>query len=714
MKNRSESDSWYRVASIRPLLHPHVRLHAHRYRGERWYVLHDSTTGRSQRLSGSAYAIVGRIDGRRTLDAIWQEAFHELGDNAPTQDEAIRMLGTLHAADALQCDVPPDLVEMFARNRRRQKQEGFRRFLNPVMVRFPLADPNQMLERWQKMAAPFFSRPFSIAARIVALVAGIYAVANLGELAGDAQSVLFSSSSFVVLGVAYPLMKLIHELAHGFAAKHWGADVHEVGITLLLGMPIPYVDVSGAAVFPQKERRITVSLAGVAAEVLVASLALLVWWAVEPGLFRGLAAQVFWMGTLSTVLFNGNPLVKFDGYYALVDALEMPNLQERSKAYMRYLTESRVFGIQEVRNPIFVSGEQPWLVGYAIAASIYRVLLVFSIAWLIAGISPFLGLALGVVWIATRLGLPFWRWLTFLLTHPRLGEQRPRALMISGSVAIALVVLTTLMPIPHRSMAEGVVWPPESAILRPDSDGFVVEILAVPGTLVSAGQPLLRLREPLAEAKVQAHEARVVVLRREWQVERQRNRLRSRGLGQEIEVAKLALSNARKQLSASLVRSPARGIFLMPGSDDSIGRFVTKGQLMGYVVDHVHPTVRVALNQAQISRVREHTVGVSVRVGAAGVTSENARIIRQIPSASNRLPSPVLAVSGGGRWATLPFDDEDLRVNEPVFQLDLELEHTRVARVGERVYVRFDHGTTSLAAIGGEALRDLLLSRVGG
>ena len=152
----------------------------------------------------------------------------------------------------------------------------------------------------------------------------------------------------------------------------------------------------------------------------------------------------------------------------------------------------------------------------------------------------------------------------------------------------------------------------------------------------------------------------------------------------------------------------------MPGSDDSIGRFVRKGELMGYVIDREKPIVRVALDQGQITRVREYTSGVSVRVGAAGVTSETARIVRQIPSASNQLPSAVLSVAGGGYWATLPGEAQALRVNEPVFQLDVELEHARVARVGERSYVRFEHGTTSLAALGAESLRDLLLSRVGG
>ncbi len=689
-------------------------MHAHRYRGQRWYVLHDATNGRSQRLSRAAYALVGRMNGAKTADAIWREAFEELGDDAPTQDEAIRVLGMLHAADALQCGVTPDLAEMFERNRRREQQEGWRRFLNPVMLRLPLADPDHFLERGLPWVAPLFDRRAAVSGGCALLVAALFALANLGPLARDARSLLWTGTSFGVLAIVYPLMKLVHELAHGFAAKRSGAEVHEAGVTLLLGMPIPYVDASGSAVFPSKGRRIAVSLAGVAAEIALSALALLVWWAVEPGLIKGLCAQVFFMGTLWTLLFNGNPLIKFDAYYALVDWLEIPNLSERAKAYLRYVIERHGYGLADARNPVFEQGERPWLVAYALASSAYRYVLVLLIAWLISGLSPFLGLGLAAVWIGVRLGLPTWRSLVFVLTSPRLSARRLRAVGLSAGTAGGLALLVLWFPLPHRSFAQGVVWPPDSAQLRPDSDGLVVEILAAPGRRVRAAQPLLRLNEPLARAKVEAHEARVAVLRRERQVERQRDRLRSRGLAAEIEVAQLALTNARERLGASVVRSPSPGIFLLSDADDWLGRFVKKGTRIGYVVDHVRPTIRVALTQAQIKRVRESSTSVEVRIGASPGAVEPASVLRQTPGATHVLPSPVLGLNGGGPWPTAPFDDEGVRTDTPVFQLELELERPRFARVGERVHVRFDHGSTSLAKIGFEALSDLLLSRVGG
>ena len=148
------SSSWYRVAQLRPSLRQQARFHRHVYRGQVWYVVHDRATGRSHRLSPAAHLIAGRMNGARTVQELWDGACQRLGDEAPTQDEAIRVLGVLHSADALQCGVSPDLAEMFARTRRREDQEGWRRFLNPVMIRFPLTDPDPLLRRWLPVVEP--------------------------------------------------------------------------------------------------------------------------------------------------------------------------------------------------------------------------------------------------------------------------------------------------------------------------------------------------------------------------------------------------------------------------------------------------------------------------------------------------------------------------------------------------------------------------------
>jgi len=100
------STSWYRVADLKPRIRTHAHIYRHRYRGETWYALQDMASARVHRFSSSSYLVIGLMDGRRTVQEVWDTALARLGDDAPTQDEMIQLLSQLHGADVLQCDVP--------------------------------------------------------------------------------------------------------------------------------------------------------------------------------------------------------------------------------------------------------------------------------------------------------------------------------------------------------------------------------------------------------------------------------------------------------------------------------------------------------------------------------------------------------------------------------------------------------------------------------
>ena len=142
------SDSWYRVAGLKPRIRDHAHFHRHNYRGELWYVLQDRSNRRCHRLTPSAYQLVGLMNGERTSQEIWELSNERLGEDGATQDETIRLLGLLHFADVLRCDVPPDTVELFSRQQRRNQGEWWRRFTNPLSLKFPLFDPDAFLTRW--------------------------------------------------------------------------------------------------------------------------------------------------------------------------------------------------------------------------------------------------------------------------------------------------------------------------------------------------------------------------------------------------------------------------------------------------------------------------------------------------------------------------------------------------------------------------------------
>src|SRR5688572_7266975 len=139
------SPSWYRVAALKPRVRAHAAIHRHAYRGQVWFVLQDHAAARSHRFSPAAHYFIGLMDGNRTVQEIWEAAAAQLGDGAPTQEEVIRLLGQLHSADALLCDVPPDSQEVFRRHQRHERMEWRRRLWTPLALRFPLWDPDRFL-----------------------------------------------------------------------------------------------------------------------------------------------------------------------------------------------------------------------------------------------------------------------------------------------------------------------------------------------------------------------------------------------------------------------------------------------------------------------------------------------------------------------------------------------------------------------------------------
>jgi putative peptide zinc metalloprotease protein len=650
------------------------------------------------------------MDGGSTLDQVYNATLAALGEEAPSQDEAIRVLGSLHRADVLQTDLPPDVAELFSRSLR-TVPAGLGKLLHPFVIRIPMVDPDRWLMRWRFLVRPLFTTTAAFAVFGCLVLTAVCGMLNASGLARDAASLLGDPRSWMALVVAYLGLKVLHELGHAFAARSFGAEVHEMGITLLFFVPIPYVDTSSAGAFSEKERRIVVSLAGIAVEGLAAGLALFGWWLVEPGFVRAFCAQLFFLGTTSTLLFNGNPLLRYDAYYALADALEIPNLYERSRAHLRGIAERRVLGLEDARNAVQAEGEAAWLTAYGVASGVYRVFLVFIIAWMLASLLPGIGAAVGFVWIALQLGLPLVALTRFLFQSPRLKERRYRILAGVGAAVLCLTAIAALVPVSHRSMADGVVWLPEQAQVRAGTSGFVTQWLAQPGARVQQGEPLIELDEPLAKARVRALRARLEILRR-TQHGAVLDRMRLVQIREEIASVSEELRVARERLGNVILRSPSDGVLLSAAGGDLPGRFVRQGDVLGYVVERRQPTVRVALDQEQISLVRESIVGVEVRLGSTHAPTRVGHIVREVPAATHRLPSAVLGAQGGGSWPIDPEDPSGLRTREPVFWVDVKLDHLASPRVGDRVFVRFEHEKRPLASQAGLALHSLFLRRL--
>jgi putative peptide zinc metalloprotease protein len=706
------SPSWYHVATLRPRLSAQVRFHRHVYRGELWYVIQNPTTGRVHRLTPSAHTLVNAMDGERTTDEVWNAALTQLGDDAPTQDETIWVMGLLYMADVLRCDVPPDTAELFRRAQEREEKER-RSKLNPISFRVPLLDPDAFLTRWMPWVAPFYGRVGVVLWCAVVAIAGLLALEHAPELAAGTRSLL-EPESLVAMWFAYPVVKALHELGHAFAVKRWGGPVHEIGVLFLVFMPVPYVDASASSVFAGKRRRIAVGAAGIAVELFLAAIALFVWLSVEPGWVRHVAYAVMLVGGVSTLLFNGNPLLRFDGYYVLADWLEIPNLSSKASQYLGALSKRALLGVRNIQLPETTPREAGWLLSYAVGSFVYRIGVLFGIALYLANDFFVFGVVLAVATLVLRIVVPLLRQISFVLTDPSVGERRGRAVIGSFGVSAIVATLLLTLPIPLRTQAQGIIWLPEQAHVRAAADGFVEAVLVAPHSRVEAGQPLIETRDPSIEARVLMLSARARELRLELQALDPTDRVAADGARARVEDAVAELRRAKERAGDVIMRAPTDGVFVVADGRDLLGRYVRQGKVVAYVVDLATATARVVVPQEDAAVLRGRTSAAWVRLEHDLGDVLAADVVREVPAATDRLPTPALGTAGGGPFAVDPADPDGQRTLERVFQFDLSLPPgTEIPAAGERVYVRFDHPAEPMAERVYRSIRRLFLRQLG-
>ena len=708
------SPSWYRVTGLKPRLRSHVRLHRHNYRGQLWYVLQDPSSGKFHRFRPAAYHLIGLMDGERTVHQIWELANKQLGDDAPTQEETIQFLGQLHAADVLRCDVPPDTLELFQRHRKQQRMKWKQRLTHPLAVRIPLFDPERILTRGLPVVRPLFGWLGTAVWLAVILLGLVLAGSHWSDLTENVVDRVLTPQNLFMLWLIYPIVKTLHEFGHAFAARVWGGEVHEMGIMLLVLMPIPYVEASSASAFPERHRRMIVGAAGIMVELFLASIALFVWLSVEPGSVHTIAYNVMLIGGVSTLFFNGNPLLRFDGYYILADAIEIPNLATRSKNYLAYLVHRYLFGMKDAKSPASTAGERTWFVIYGLASFAYRMFIMFFIIMYIAGKFFIVGILLAISAVITQIILPLAKNVAFVFNSPRLQRHRVRAIASSGLGVATLFVLLFLVPAPSWTRAEGVVWLPEQSQVRAGADGFVVRLLAAEDSAVWRGDLLMEMEDPFLRTRVKLHEARIRELEARYIEQEFIDRTQAEIIRQKLDNESADLARARERLDALVIRSPADGTFVVSNAQDLPGRYVRRGELLAYVINNAAMTVRVVVGQVDIGLIDERTRAVEARLDDWDARPVPAVILRKVPAASDQLPTAALAATGGGPFAVDPRDPQGLRTLEKVFQIDLSLaEQERVERIGGRVHVRFDHGSEPLAYQWYRSLRQLFMRRFG-
>lgn len=713
------SQHWHAVRNLRPRLKEGVQALPRQLRGRPWVMLHDPLTQRFVRITPQLWTVLRLLDGQRTLDEVWDaacalpaapgagESHLPIGQN-----ELVQLLGQLYSNDLLQTQVSPDAGEVFERYEKQRKARLKQSLLNPMSLKVPLLYPDAWFSRQAGLARMMFTWGMLALWLLIVSPAALLAWRYWPELTNNLSDRVLSAHNLVLLWFTYPLVKAIHEWAHGMAVKAWGGHVREIGLMLVLFTPVPYVDATSSYRFPSKWARAAVAAAGIMAELLVGALALYVWMMAESGLVKAFAFNVVLISGVSTLVVNGNPLMRYDGYFVLCDLLELPNLSQRATQYWTYLSDRFLFRAKEAQPPLGSEGEQRWLFFYGLFAPVYRIFVSIGLIWFVAGEYFFLGIlmALGSAWMS--LVMPLWKGWKHVHEGPTLGAQREQAKSRLIWVVLAVLALLCVVPVPFNSVHEAVVWLPEEAIVRAEIPGHVVQVGARAEQPVTAGQALVRSDNPelVSEWEVAAAASEALRVRiRQAEVEDQ---TKAASLRQELQAAEVKEVELARQVQAQMLNARAAGRWTPAAPTRLEGRYLQRGEVVGYVLNGPSSLLRVAVTQDDMDLIRSRLQGVEARLARQMAERVTARVSRQVPGGTDQLVSAALGSNGGGAIAVDPSQNQGTKALQRVFDLEVEMAHPAQGQVfGDRAYVRFDLGWTPLAWQWTLRLRQLFLAR---
>ena len=714
MSGRSiHSPLWHRVERLKPKLREDVEIERHVVRGAVWYVVRDRLSTRTHRFSPAVYFVLARMDGVRTFDQIWRETGEQFGEDAPSQDQILQTASQLYVAHLLRSDALVDESELSGRGRAERDAFWTQNLRNPMFLRVPLLDPDRFLNATVHLVRPFCGWLGGLLWLCALVWLGLQMSVQWEELTADLADKMLAKENLITIVLVYPFLKILHEFGHAFATKMAGEEVHEMGVMLLTLIPAPYVDASASAIIPSKWRRALVAAAGMIVELAVAALAMWVWLDAQPGLARSIAYDTLLTASVSTLIFNGNPLLRFDAYYILSDVIEIPNLASRSQRYYFYLIQRYLFGVRDAADPAMATGERFWFALYAPLSFAYRMFTLFGIAMFVATKYFVVGVALALWMTAASIALPALKGLKFVLISPVLTGTRARAAAVTALILAIVAASVGFVPIPNATVARGVVWIPEGSRVVARASGRLEAFLVQPGSRVAAGDALVRLDDPFNASKREKSAARLAEIEARLFAAEALSPYDSQVLTRQRDLARQELDDIVRQEDDLVVRSPTAGVLVVPHAEDLIDGFVKRGQTLGYVMASRAPVIRASVPEAEIEYFRDRVRSVAIRFDEQPWTRlDSVTVDREVPKSTRKLPSPALSSANGGPFTPDPSAKEKETILESIFEIDLATSNdVAVDRWGQRVWVRFDHGASPVIERLYRSARQLFLGR---
>ncbi|MGC4002628.1 MAG: hemolysin D [Pirellulales bacterium] len=557
---------------------PDLVVERHRYHGQPYWIVKDPLALSYYRFQEEEYSILQMLDGETSLDQLKKRFEKEFAPQKITLEELGRLIGMLHRSQLVIADLPGQGHQLRKRNVEQKKKEFRSALANVLSIRFKGIDPDRILTA----LLPWFGWLFTWIGGVFVLSIAFSALMLVLVQFEVFQAKLptfhefFAARNWIYLATAMGICKILHEFGHGLSCKKFGGECHEMGMMLLVFTPCLYCNVSDSWMLPNKWRRAMIGAAGIYIELLIAGCATFVWWFSEPGLLNYLALSTMFVCSVSTLMFNANPLMRYDGYYILSDLTEIPNLRQKSTSILGRKLGKWFLGLKEQDDPFLPRRNQLFFALYSIAATVYMWFVSVSILTFLYHVFEgnglrILGHILAAAALVNLLGVPLWRVGKFFFQPGRWDQVKPRRMIVSLLGIGAVIAAFALVPVPYRVFCPVEILPDAAEPVYVDVPGHLEFVGVHAGDIVTKGQELARLRNEQIELEIVDLQSKVDEKQEQYSaILRERIEGGTQALN-EVEAVAQQLKSAEGELKQKLkdydrltLRAPISGTIIIP------------------------------------------------------------------------------------------------------------------------------------------------------
>jgi putative peptide zinc metalloprotease protein len=684
-------------------LRPDLVVQPQFYEGMTHYVVKDPLALKYFRFKQEEYFLLQQLDGKTPLQDVKRAFERKYRPQTITVDDLLRFVAQLHEASLIQVDTAEQAKVLIKRRRKNIWKKVGQFFANILYIKIPVVDPERMLTGMYPYFRWIFTPAFifvSVSMMLAAITLVISQWTTFQAKLPEFQS-FFNWRTIIYFWCSLAVIKIIHEFGHGLTAKHYGGEVHEMGMLFLVLTPALYCDVTDSWLLPSKWKRIWISAAGIYVECFLASIATFVWWKTEPGLLNSLMLATMFICSVNTIMFNANPLLRYDGYYVMSDWLEIPNLRIKSNQFFAYAFQEKILGLEVPNQHYLPKARRTLFVTYAVASYLYRWFVTFSIIFFLSQVLKPYGLqsisyllALGS--LIPLLFMPIFQITKFVRQPGRMRKVKKAraAAWFAGAAAVVAGIL--LIPTPLRVKGTFVIMPAQPATIYADTPGRMVQLLVRDGEMVKEGQLLAVLSNLDKLKEREQHQMEQAVYFAKYNTYFRSVSLADRGMAnqslQQAQDKEPIITRVSDQIERLNLVAPCDGQAIGVPHSETLGQWLEPGKPFCQIADPTKLEAHLIMDQADVdlfkvgNRAWLKIYGSSERTIRSTVHDKAVRNREEIP--------PELSQSVGGEIAAEPDEKTgQAKPLKPMFEVTIPIDNSDLhLQPNQRGFAKIDAG----------------------